>query len=49
METHSICTNGENTLVDIWIDGKMKSISVSREAIAAFLRLAPDRGSCVGR
>ena len=47
METDSIRTNGENTLVDIWIDGKMRSISVSREAIAAFLRLAPDRAAAL--
>jgi hypothetical protein len=45
METDSIRTSGENTLVDIWIDGKMRSVSVSGEAIAAFLRLAPDRAA----
>jgi hypothetical protein len=45
METDSIRTSGENTLVDIWIDGKMRSISVSGEAIAAFLRLAPDQAA----
>lgn len=45
METDSIRTSGDNTLVDIWIDGKMRSISVSGEAIAAFLRLTPDRAA----
>ena len=48
METDSIRTSGENTLVDIWIDGKMRSISVSGEAIAAFLRLTPDRATALG-
>jgi hypothetical protein len=45
METDSIRTSGDNTLVDIWIDGKMRSISVSGEAIAAFLRRAPDQAA----
>ena len=43
METDSIRTSGENTVVDIWIDGKMRSVSVSGDAIAAFLRLTPDK------
>jgi len=45
METDSIRSSGDNTLVDIWIDGKMRSIAVSGEAIAAFLRLAPDQAA----
>ena len=45
METDSIRTSGENTVVDIWIDGKMRSVSVSGDAIAAFLRLAPDKAA----
>ena len=48
METDSIRTSGENTVVDIWIDGKMRSVSVSGEAIAALLRLAPDRAAALG-
>ena len=48
METDSIRTSGENTLVDIWIDGKMRSICVSGEAIAALLRLTPDRAAKLG-
>ena|SRR5687768_15459948 len=47
METDSIRTSGENTVVDIWIDGKMRSVSVSGDAIAAFLRLAPDKAAAV--
>ena len=47
METDSIRTSGENTVVDIWIDGKMRSVSVSGDAIAAFLRLPPDKAVAV--
>jgi hypothetical protein len=47
METDSIRTSGENTVVDIWIDGKMRSVSVSGDAIAAFLRLAPDKATAL--
>ena len=38
MENDSVRTIGENTLVDLWIDGRIRSISVSRQAIAAFLQ-----------
>jgi hypothetical protein len=37
MENDSIRSVGSDTLVDIWIDGKMRSLSVSLEAIGAFL------------
>jgi hypothetical protein len=37
MENDSIRTSGTNTLVDIWIDGKVRAISVSQDAIGAFL------------
>jgi hypothetical protein len=37
METDSIRSSGTNTLIDIWIDGKMRAICVSHEAIGAFL------------
>jgi hypothetical protein len=39
MENDSIRTSGRSTLVDIWIDGKVRAISVTREAIEAFLQL----------
>ena len=48
METDSIRTSGENTVVDIWIDGKMRSVSVSGNAIAAFLRLTPGKAAALG-
>jgi hypothetical protein len=37
MENDSIRTSGGNTLVDIWIEGKMRGICVSKEAIGAYL------------
>jgi hypothetical protein len=47
MENDSVRTSGENTLIDIWIDGKMRSISLARDAIAALLQLAPDRAAAL--
>lgn len=37
MENDSIRSSGSKTLVDIWIDGKIRGISISQEAIGAFL------------
>jgi hypothetical protein len=37
MENDSIRASGTDTLVDIWIDGKMRSICISHEAIGAFV------------
>ena len=37
MENDSIRSSGTNTLVDIWIDGKVRSICVSQQAIGAFV------------
>ncbi len=43
MENDSVRTSGDATLIDMWIDGKLRAISLSRDAIGAFLRLGPDR------
>src|SRR4051794_34799014 len=43
MESDSVRTIGDSTLVDMWIDGKVRAVSVSRDAIGAFLQLPPDR------
>jgi hypothetical protein len=43
MENDSVRTSGSSTLVDMWIDGKLRAITVSREAIESFLHLTPDR------
>lgn len=45
MENDSVRTSGDITLVDMWIEGKLRAISLSREAIGAFLRLPPDRAA----
>ena len=37
MENDSIRSVGSDTLVDIWIDGKMRSLSVSLEAIGGMV------------
>jgi len=37
MENDSIRGSGNNTVVDIWIDGRLRSICVTHEAIGAFL------------
>jgi len=45
MENDSVRSSGASTLVDMWIDGKLRAISVSREAIEAFLHLTPERAA----
>ena len=47
MENDTVRTTGDNTLVDMWIDGKLRAIAVSRRAIEAFLRLPPDRAAAL--
>ena|SRR3954468_2884827 len=47
MENDSIRSSGENTLVSIWVEGKLRGIVVSREAIEAFLRLPRDRAQAM--
>jgi len=37
MENDSIRASGTDTLVDIWIDGKIRAICITREAIGAYL------------
>src|SRR3954468_15474898 len=37
MENDSIRASGSDTLVVIWIDGKMRSICIAQEAIGAYL------------
>ena len=37
MESDSIRASGTDTLVDIWIDGKMRAICITQEAIGAYL------------
>jgi hypothetical protein len=37
MENDSIRSSGSDTLVDIWIEGRMRAISVTHDAIGAYL------------
>ena len=41
MESDSLRSSGEFTVVDMWVEGKLRAISVSRAAIESFLRLPP--------
>ena len=45
MENDAIRSSGSNTLVDIWIEGKMRGIIVSQEAVGAFLGFDSARAS----
>lgn len=45
MENDSVRTSGETTLLDMWIAGKLRSISVSRAAVEAWLQLPPGRST----
>jgi hypothetical protein len=51
MENDSIRASGTDTLVDLWINGKLRAICVSQEAIGAFVGFAQassmsDKGRC---
>jgi hypothetical protein len=37
MENDSIRASGNDTLVDMWINGKLRAISISRDAIASYI------------
>lgn len=37
MESDSIRASGNDTLIDIWVEGKLRAICVTREAIESFL------------
>jgi hypothetical protein len=37
MENDSIRASGSDTLIDIWVEGKLRAICVTREAIESFL------------
>ncbi|HET9812781.1 MAG TPA: hypothetical protein VFP57_03870 [Sphingomicrobium sp.] len=47
MENDTIRGSSGNTLVDLWIDGKMRAIAISRGAIEAHLGLAGDRAAAM--
>lgn len=39
MESDSVRTMGDSTLVDLWIEGKFRAIIISRQAIEAYLHI----------
>jgi hypothetical protein len=43
MENDSIRSSGENTLVTIWIEGKLRNIAITRGAIESLMKLPPNR------
>jgi hypothetical protein len=45
MENDSVRSMGESTLVDLWLEGRFRAITVSRQAIDTFLKLTPDRAA----
>lgn len=47
MENDSIRSSGSNTLVDVWIEGKIRGICISREAIEHFLKLPAEQAAAM--
>jgi hypothetical protein len=43
MESDSIRAIGDSTLVEVWINGKFRAITVSRRAIQEYLQLTPEQ------
>lgn len=41
MESDSVRAIGDSVLLDLWIQGKFRAITVSRQAIEAYLQLTP--------
>ncbi len=47
MENDSVRSSGDLTLVEMWIEGKLRGIAVSRQAIEGFLQLKPDSAAAM--
>ncbi len=47
MENDTVRTIGDSTMVDVWLKGRMRSVSVTREAITAFLDLPSERADAI--
>ena len=45
MENDTIRTSGGKTFVDVWIEGKVRGICVSRGTVEAYLGLSSERGT----
>src|SRR5215472_9346533 len=48
MESDSVRAMGDSTLVDLWIEGKFRAITISRQAIETYLQLAPGDAASMG-
>jgi len=48
MESDSVRTMGDSVLVDLWIEGKFRAITVSRQAIEAYLQLGAGEAAAMG-
>jgi hypothetical protein len=44
MENDSIRSSGTNTLVELWVDGKLRGVCVSQQAIGAYLGFEQAQG-----
>jgi hypothetical protein len=47
MDNDAVRTSGDQTLVDMWNEGKSRTVSISRAAIEAHLQLNPDRAAAM--
>jgi hypothetical protein len=47
MESDSVRSTGEFTDVDMWVEGKLRCVSLTRDAIDGFLRLSPERAAAL--
>jgi hypothetical protein len=45
MENDVVRTSGENTLVDLWLEGRFRSITVLRSAIEVYLRASQEEAA----
>jgi hypothetical protein len=48
MENDSVRTMGDSTVVDLWIEGKFRAVTISRQAIESYLQLSPDAALSMG-
>lgn len=48
MESDSVRAMGDSTLVDLWIEGKFRAITISRQAIESYLQLSPGDAASMG-
>jgi hypothetical protein len=48
MESDSVRAVGDSVLLDLWIQGKFRAITVSRQAIEDYLQLPPGDAAAMG-